>query len=110
MELSQHLHLLIALVSAYLVLIFGWWWWVNEEATHIYKVTFFLMFGICFTHFGAWYIYWQSECGNSFIIHLTQWWWQYRQLFVLIPLIWYAAHITKKSCFGKKYFRRINDQ
>lgn len=109
MELSQHLHLLIAIVSGYLFVLFGWWWAQAGESTHIYKITFFLMLGICFTHTGAWYMYYTSANTDISIIHLNNWWWPYRQLLVLIPLIWYAVHITYKSCFGKKYFRRIND-
>jgi len=109
MELSQHLHLFIAIVSTYLFLIFSWWWYVSGGSSHIYKITCFLMLGLTFTHFGAWYLYCLNTKNDEVVLFLSQWWWPWRQLFVLIPLIWYAVHVTKKSCKGRKFFRSIGD-
>jgi len=104
MELSQHLHLLTAVVSGYLFLFFGWWWYSAGGSTHIYKITFFLMFGICFTHAGAWFIYYKNwtDPDTLQLLHTECWWWPYRQIFVLVPLVWYAVHGTKKAFRERK--------
>lgn len=111
MEQSQNLHLLISLLSLYLFLIFAWWWTKQGAATTIYGITCFLMLGLFATHSGAWWIYEQLKCGKK-PSEILEWYIYIRHYFVLIPLVLYAIHITRKACFGKDlyYGRRKDDR
>ena len=110
MEQAKSLHLIIAILSFYLFLIFSWWWLKQRGATTIYGVTCFLMFGLFVSHTGAWWIYAKIQSGHELqdIIDIYM---SGRHYFTLVPLTLYAIHVTKRACFSKRllYGRRKDD-
>lgn len=96
MEHAQWLHLVNALLSAYLFVVFIWWWARNGDTTFIYRITCMLMFGLTVTHGGAWYLYQHPHLLQDDVSLLNSWYWPLRQYMVMIPLIVYAIHITHK--------------
>lgn len=110
---SQILHLLIAVCSGYLTVLFVWWWIrCHGEATTIYITTALLMFGIALTHWGAWYIYNAVDVASCGVIAIPQWWWPYRNYPMFIALCIYAVIITRRasrSGTSGQYNRRLDD-
>jgi hypothetical protein len=96
MEHAQILHLFNAVLSLYLFILFIWWWIEKGDATYIYRITCFLMLGLFTTHAGAFYLYCNIAglAGNMTL--LNSWYWPLRQYLVMLPLIAYAVHITRK--------------
>jgi hypothetical protein len=93
---SEVLHLIIAIISCYVFLVFALWWSTCENnPDRLYKVTCLLMLGISMTHFGAWWMYRVSENGKT-IPEMLEWYWPFRQYFMLVPLLLYASHVTEK--------------
>lgn len=97
----QTLHLVTCLLSGYLFLVFAYWWLNEGNPTTIYKITCGLMFGICLSSLGAWMVFHRVANGTQlddiynmdeavdYLTHL-------RLYFVIIPLVVYTAHVTKK--------------
>ena len=99
---SELLHLIIAVISGYLFVVFAWWWIKKGNATTIYGITCFLMLGIFSTHLGAWYLYYEKVNGEPIADHLMTWYWPLRQYFMLFPLSFYVVHVTKKILKERK--------
>jgi len=114
LDISKHLYLCIAVVSGYLFIMFLVWWIRVKSATVIFQITCFLMLGLFFNYFGLWWMHFNLAYGTpkeAFIFYRT-WWWPYRHLTILIPLIWYAYHISKiawRERRSLRYFRRMGD-
>ena len=92
---SQVLHLLNAIFSFYLFIVFLWWWMKKGDATRIYRITCFLMLGLFMTHAGGWFIYCDGLTPVDYEL-MNAWYWPLRQYLILFPLVAYAVHITRK--------------
>jgi len=90
-------HATIALVSCYLFLLFSIWWIITRKATAIFGFTCFLMLGL-FLHYSVtsylWWLEYQNVNSVNFIKEnpLVI----YNCAFILIPLLFYAYHVSKK--------------
>jgi hypothetical protein len=90
------LHSLTFILGLYLFALFIWWWIKLRVATIIYKYTTGLMFGIFAQHLGATIMYLRyAEKYHDVDIPDFDFW-IIRHFFMLMPLIAYAVHSTKK--------------
>lgn len=110
MEQSMFLHLVIAILSLYLFIVFSWWWIKQGRVSTIYGLTCFLMLGLFASHIGAWWIYHRVEGGANPMNILSVYIYS-RHYLTLIPLVLYAIYVTDRACFYKptKYNRRKTD-
>ena len=72
-----------------------------KDATKIYKITCFLMFGIFLTQIGTISLFMQWQDGKS-IDDAFSWYVPLRQLFMAVPLWLYAVHVTRKIRGGDR--------
>ena len=93
---SLVLHISIATLSLYLFIVFAWWWHGKGDATKIYKINCFLMFGLFLTHTLAVVKYIMVLFYGHCLTDVFTWYLTFQQYFVLIPLIAYFVHVNGK--------------
>jgi len=99
-----------ALLSAYLFFLFARWF--THSRTKIYKVTCFLMLGLTLQYATTAMSYWRCIHGEDFDFIVTSWFVSYNRYFVMIPLVWYCGHVTKRVFWPEPpamYKRRLTD-
>lgn len=93
---SLVLHALIAVLSLWLFIVFLWWWRSIGDATKIYKITCFLMFGLFLNHataIGKYLLV--MTCGYE-LLDVYAWYFSLQQYFLLVPLVCFVNHAMQK--------------
>lgn len=106
MEHVQALHLVSSILSGYLFVIFAWWWMIKGNPTTIYKLTCFIMLGICLSSIAAFVVMWRVSHGETIDAvydcdEAIEWFICLRQYLIILPLIGYAVHVTRRFLYGK---------
>lgn len=90
-------HSIISVMSLYLFAVFIWWWVQQGRATAIYSLICFMMLGVFAINSGAAFQYAHMWYHGNFEIHTyVGILWPFRNYFMLIPLLLFVIHVTKK--------------
>jgi len=113
MDISRALYLCVSVVSLYLIVMFLTWWIRAGSASAIFAITTVLWMGIFFNYFGMWWMNFNLMAGDAqgAFVFYRQWWWPWRHLTILVPLVWYAIHVTNVCWSSRmhKQNRRFSD-
>ena len=105
MEQSQTMQLALLILSTYVFILFaGWWIYMiihKGGTTMLYKITCFMFLGLSISHFGAWYMYDLVSQGYNPEVIMNMKCWHMKGYFVLLPILFYAIHITNRIINGK---------
>jgi hypothetical protein len=103
---SLLLHVLIATLSLFLFIVFGWWWLKvknTTQITKIYKINCWLMFGLFITQLLAAVKYALVMYTPLELRDVYTWWLGLQQYFLLFPLIAYLVHVINKLADNNKH-------
>ena len=92
---SLAVHALIAGLSLFLFIVLRQWWKKKGEATRIYKINCWLMFGLFISHSMAFAKYVLVLIGWE-IEEVYVWYFSLQQYFIIIPLLAYVEFAVEK--------------